>query len=202
MERAAVPISGTLIRENFIQHREFLSDIVYASFVKKAVFLGGESTGKSTLARAVAESMNTQFVPEYGRTLWEQKEGSLNKEDMLKIGRTQHKQEENYAARARDWLLCDTSPLTTVFYSQYMFGHVDSELESLSQANYHLTFLCAPDFEFVQDGTRRGSKFRQKQHQWYVKNLQERQIQYVLLTGTIEARLENVLQEIQTFEDR
>ena len=34
--------------------------------VKKAVFLGAESTGKSTLVRRMAEEFGTEFVAGYG----------------------------------------------------------------------------------------------------------------------------------------
>ncbi|MER3553540.1 MAG: hypothetical protein C4331_04110 [Meiothermus sp.] len=38
---------------------------------EKAVFLGAESTGKSTLVRRMAEGFGTEFVAEYGREVYE-----------------------------------------------------------------------------------------------------------------------------------
>jgi nicotinamide riboside kinase len=46
---------------------------VYADHVQRVAFIGGESSGKTTLARVLAERLQTVWVPEYGRTLWEQR---------------------------------------------------------------------------------------------------------------------------------
>lgn len=192
-ERETIPVSGTLIRQNIFQYREYLSDVVFSSFIKKAVFLGGESTGKSTLVKALAAQLNTHFVPEYGRELWVEKNGELVFEDMLHIAQIQIRRESTLALKSTEWLLCDTSPLTTLFYSTEMFGMVDPELDRLSTRHYDLTFLCAPDFNFVQDGTRQGSTFRMYQHEWYLKTLKQRDINFTALTGPIETRVQRVL---------
>jgi nicotinamide riboside kinase len=40
--------------------------------VRRIALLGGESSGKTTLARALAQSLGTSWVPEYGRQRWEE----------------------------------------------------------------------------------------------------------------------------------
>lgn len=199
--RETIPISGTHIRQNPARRRAYLSDIVIASFIKRAVFLGGESTGKSTLARRLAARMETQFAAEFGRELWEQKDGVLIAEDMLHIAQTQIARETALAARSDGWLFCDTSPLTTLFYAQDMFGYVAPELESLSRRNYDLTFLCRPDFDFVQDGTRQGLDFTLRQHAWYIENLTQRGVAYIELAGPLDIRIETVMSHISTFPE-
>ncbi len=77
LNRSLWPISGTMIRSNVHDHRDYLSPIVYADFVQTVCFLGGESTGKSTLSEKAAKLFNTNWVKEYGRTLWEEKGGNL-----------------------------------------------------------------------------------------------------------------------------
>src|SRR5436190_9940361 len=52
-QRAQAPVSGTLIRGDIDAHRHWLSPPVYASFVGRVCILGGESSGKSTLAKAL-----------------------------------------------------------------------------------------------------------------------------------------------------
>lgn len=194
--RDAVPISGTQIRESPAQFRGYLSDIVFTSFIKKAVFLGGESTGKSILAETLAMRLGTEFAPEYGREIWEKKEGQLVFEDLLHIAQVQLKREAELSVSSREWLFCDTSPLTTLFYSGAMFGNVDPELDELSKTDYDVTFLCAPDFEFVQDGTRQGTAFRERQHQWYLNALTQRNVDYVLLGGSLDERIKLVLKTL------
>ena len=187
--RATVPVSGTRIRNDPHAHRAFLAPEVYADFVERVVVLGGESSGKSTLARRLAEKLDTVWAHEYGRELWEKREGRLDFPDLVKIGRVQVAREDRLARRANRWLVCDTSPLTTLFYSLDMFGRADQNLERLADREYHRIFLCAPDFDFVQDGTRRDARFREAQHAWYMRELEARGIAYEVLEGDVEARL-------------
>ena len=69
--RGTVPISGTEIRADLFAHRGWLDPLVYSSLIRKVVFVGTESAGKSTLARACAEEFGTLWTHEFGRELWE-----------------------------------------------------------------------------------------------------------------------------------
>ncbi len=187
--RAAVPVSGTLLRADPHAHREFLAPDVYADFVRRVAVLGGESSGKTTLAAALAARLNTRWAPEYGRELWEAKDGRLDFDDMPHIAQIQVAREEKLAQEADRWLICDTTPLTTYFYSREMFGSAAPTLRRLSERPYDLTLLCAPDFGFVQDGTRRGADFRAVQDAWYRAELGKRKIPFHPLEGPPERRL-------------
>ena len=57
--RKTVPISGTTIRQNPFLYREFISPIVYQDLIINIVFLGAPSTGKTTIARRMAEEYKT-----------------------------------------------------------------------------------------------------------------------------------------------
>ncbi|HTR40853.1 MAG TPA: AAA family ATPase [Pseudomonadales bacterium] len=195
--RKQIPVSGTHLRENVHQNRQWLSPAVYASFVKRICFLGGESSGKSTLAGTLGRHFGTMHVPEYGRELWDKKKGNFVFEDMLLIAQTQVKLEEEAALKANEFLFCDTSPLTTLFYSNHRFGQADAIVEHLAKRLYHFVILCAPDFPFVQDGTRRPESFRQLQHEWYLQQLASRKINYLLVTGSIENRVRQIQEFIQ-----
>ena len=54
--------------------------------------------------------------------------------------------------------------------------------------------LCAPDFPFIQDGTRRDEDFRARQHAWYQAELARRGIAYVNVSGTVADRVGQVAQ--------
>lgn len=191
--RQRVPVSGTAIRHDPHAHRDYLSPTVYADFVQRACLLGGESSGKTTLAQALARHLDTSWVPEYGRQRWEEQGGTLAFDDLLHIARTQLDHERQLSRAANRWLICDTSPLTTLLYCRDLFGHVDPELERLAQHPYDHIFLCAPDFPFVQDGTRRDEAFRRQQHTWYVRELRERGLGCTLLEGNEQHRLTTAL---------
>ena len=80
--RTLVPASGTAIRADPHAMRAFLHPLVYASFVRKVCVPGGESSGKTTLAAALAQELGSVWAPEYGRELWVEKNGALVVDDM------------------------------------------------------------------------------------------------------------------------
>lgn len=196
--RAAVPVSGTALRADIHASRHRLDPVVYRDFVRRVAILGGESTGKSTLAALLAERLGTVHAAEYGRELWERKEGRLVHENMLHIAQVQTAREEQLALEAHRVLVCDTTPLTTLLYAQAMFGRADAQLEALARRPYDEVLLCAPDAPFVQDGTRRDEAFRLWQHAWYLRELDARRIPYRLLSGSWETRLAKALEALGT----
>jgi nicotinamide riboside kinase len=113
--------------------------------------------------------------------------------DLLKIGREQSKREDAAARQAVRYLFCDTSPLTTLLYSREMFGKAEPELEQLAERRYSLVVLCDPDIPFIQDGTRRDEAFRHRQHAWYLEQLAERRQPWILVRGSLEERVNEVL---------
>lgn len=191
--RKTFPISGTEIRKDLHANRHFLVSGVYATFVESVCFLGAESTGKSTLAPLMAETLKTTYTEEYGRTLWDAQNGKLAFDDFMKIARTQIEMENAARNQATKMFFADTSPLTTLFYSYEYHGKADPELVTLSKRKYDHIFLCVPDFPLVQDGTRSDEKFRQRQHDWYLETLKRREVNFNLLTGGLESRKHQIL---------
>jgi NadR type nicotinamide-nucleotide adenylyltransferase len=191
--RQTVPVSATTIRADVHAQRRWLSPEVHASFVKRVCILGGESSGKSMLAERLAMALETVHVAEYGRELWERQQGVLAFDDLLAIGERQVALEDEAALVASEFLICDTSPLTTLFYSRHLFDRADPALERLATARtYDLSVLCAPDFPFVQDGTRQNAAFRLRQHEWYVAQLAARGDVWMLAEGAIDERVQAV----------
>jgi NadR type nicotinamide-nucleotide adenylyltransferase len=191
-DRRAAPISASAIRADVHAHRDFLAPVVYASFVARVAILGGESSGKSTLARALADHFQTEHVPEYARELWVAKAGALEFDDLLHIAQQQVEHETRAAERARRFVFCDTTPLTTWFYSLDLFGRADPRLEALAARPYDVTVLAAPDFTFVQDGTRRDPSFRDHGHAFHLAELARRNVRPVLAEGSLERRIAHV----------
>lgn len=188
-ERTRHPISGTRVRADVHANRDMLDPVVYADFVERVAVLGGESTGKTTLAQALARELDTVWAPEYGRELWEARNGRLEFPDMLHIAEVQVAREEAAARNAKRHLICDTTPLTTLLYSQFMFDRADPKLERLAERPYEHTFLCSGDFEFVQDGTRQPIEFQRRQQSWYEKELAHRNIRALRISGERESRI-------------
>lgn len=190
--RLTHPVCGTQLRADIHANRQHLSPVVYADFVERICLLGGESTGKSTLAAALAAQFQTQHVAEYGRELWEARHGKLTFGDMLHIAETQIAREKAAAPISNRFLFCDTSPLTTLFYSHHLFHRADPALEALAQRDYTLHLLCAPDFPFHQDGTRQDTAFRAAQDTWYRNELTRRSLPWMEVRGSVQDRLRQI----------
>ncbi len=161
--------------------------------VRRVALLGGESSGKTTLARALAAALRTAWVPEYGRQLWEERRHTLDVDELTHVARVQRAWEHAHAqapeVRAAGWLVCDTTPLTTLQYSLHDHGRASDELLALSRRPYDLTVLCEPDFGFVQDGCRRDDGFRDAQHAWTLARLAEAGVQPLLVRGPVGERV-------------
>lgn len=130
--------------------------------------LGGESTGKTTLALAladalpgfVAEEYLRDFVRDFGRlpTLADQEGIFLTQQMTVRT-----------VARAAEhaetpWVIADPLPLMTAVYSIVYFGD-DSLLEAGIEdaATYDVVLWCAPDIPWVpEEGMRDGIDFRER----------------------------------------
>ncbi|MET4073042.1 AAA family ATPase [Hymenobacter sp. UYCo722] len=204
--RTQVPISGTRVRANAADTAHYLHPLVAAQLgvvppspVPRVVMLGAESSGKSTLCAALAEACHTVWVPEYGRTLHEQKHGNLAYEDLLYIARRHAELEDEAARQAHRWLFCDTNAATTALYSYYYFHRCDPALQAMAAVcgqRYAHTIVCAPTVPFEQDGWRGPEALRSFQHGMILMQLDYFGIPYTLVEGTVAERVAQVLNQL------
>jgi nicotinamide riboside kinase len=165
---------------------------------RRLCLLGGESAGKTSLAQALAQHLHTTWVPEYGRERWLEIGGTFSLAELVSVAREQIAREQAALPQARGWLVCDTSPLTTLAYALLDHGATQAAapefdaLWAMARRPYEHVFLCAPDFGFVQDGARRDAEFRAEQHALTVQTLQTLGMDWCLLTGPLEQRVEQV----------
>ncbi|KAB8061807.1 AAA family ATPase [Janthinobacterium violaceinigrum] len=164
-----------------------------APLVRVAI-LGAESSGKSTLAAALAERHGTVWVPEYLREFVETQGRVPVAADQFGIARMQVEREAAAAALARHFLFCDTTPLMTVVYSRHYFNGADAPLAALADAHqYDVTIVTAPDSPWIPDGLQRESEsVRQLIHCRLLEELAVRRIAYLLVSGPLAQRLQQV----------
>lgn len=163
--------------------------------VRRVCVLGAESTGKSTIARALAEHYDTLWAPEYGAVYHHQirpePAAGWTSDEFVHIARVRDWLEDFLAESANRVLLCDTDTfVTAVFHRLYLKApHPALEAEA-AERRYGLYLLCDDDTPFAQDeqGFRRRSA-RQEMHRTYCEWLRERALPYVLLEGPHEERL-------------
>jgi nicotinamide riboside kinase len=166
--------------------------------------LGAESTGKTTLAAALARRLGEEtglrstWVDEWLR-LWCEREGRTPRADeQPAIAREQHARIAA-AAATHDLVVCDTTALATAVYSRLLFG--DRSLEAMAvalhRAHVSLTLLTAPDLPWVADGLQRdGPQVREPVDAALRALLHAQRLPWVTVSGQGEARLEMALDEV------
>jgi nicotinamide riboside kinase len=122
--------------------------------------IGAESTGKTTLAQELAQRCDGLWVPEYLRTFCDEKCRTPLQVEQLPILHTQVAQEHLALQEAKRldkrFVFCDTAPLLTAIYSDFVFS--DNSLYPLARslhARYAFTLLLQPDIHWVADGRQR-----------------------------------------------
>lgn len=125
--------------------------------VRIAIF-GAESTGKSSLAAALAAHFGEPWAPEYVRRFWDDHGGRIVAGDLAAIAHGQIAGEEEAAARARRAVFCDTELLTNVLWADLLFpGHCPEWVRTEAGArsrHYALYLLCDTDIPFAPDPQR------------------------------------------------
>jgi NadR type nicotinamide-nucleotide adenylyltransferase len=164
--------------------------------VARVAILGGESTGKSTLAAALAAHYNTLWVPEYLREFVDTHQRTPAAHEQFGIASTQVAREAALLPQAKRFLFCDTTPRMTAMYSRHYFGAIDAALEALMQSHsYDFTLVTAPTNPWSGDGLMRdGDEVRQAVHRLVIDHLQSAGIPFLLLDGDVPQRVRQAVQ--------
>ncbi|EKU82543.1 hypothetical protein DNF23_48530 [Pseudomonas syringae pv. pisi] len=176
--------------------------------VNKVVFVGAESTGKSTLALHLASQSNAGFVPEIGRFIWEEKQGQLTADDYVEIAE-RHRDAEDEAVRQASgrWVFVDTNALTTLLLG-LCFGQVTEPAPPAllryaddCRTRYLHHFVCADDIPYEEEpGVRENAAWRTHIQTLVLEDLDRRGIAYTVLTGTLQARAAKVMEVLSRIE--
>jgi HTH-type transcriptional regulator, transcriptional repressor of NAD biosynthesis genes len=163
--------------------------------VARVCIIGAESTGKTTLAAALAEHYRTLWVPEYGAPYHHVGRGDPHApwrpEEFAHIANIRDWLEEFLAGYANRVLFCDTDTfVTAVFYEVYM-GTRSRELEEQARTcEYSLYLLCDVDTPFHRDklGLRREDA-RLRMHERYAEYVRSTGCPWVAVSGPHEERM-------------
>ncbi|MFZ1807497.1 MAG: AAA family ATPase [Cyclobacteriaceae bacterium] len=193
--RSKEPISATKIRTQPMKNWDFIPEVVKPYFVKKVCFYGSESTGKSTMAKKMAQHYNTEFVPEVAREIITSNDFTL--EDVITIGKEQVERVVEKSKLANKILFCDTDTITTQIYSEQYLQKVPEILYQLErEVKYDIYFLFEPDVPWVSDGLRDLGYRREEMAMKFKTALEKRNIPYVPVRGTWEERFKIIRTEI------
>lgn len=196
--RSLFPISGTAIRNDPYHYWQYIMPAARKYYVKKALIVGAESTGKTTLATWLAEQYGTFRVPEYGRMYVENKGGVDNTNKTVIFGQIVNKQielEKELLGYANRVLFCDTDLYTTYLWDIIWRGQKDALNETiLAEAERMVNsydIVLIQDYrntDWVDDGMRDQPNTRE----WFTDHFLDwfgiKHDNVKLLTGTWEHR--------------
>jgi NadR type nicotinamide-nucleotide adenylyltransferase len=201
VSRDAIPVSATKVRDDLHGMWQYLIPPVRSSLLKRVVILGGESTGTTTLAKALATELRTVCVPEYGRHFdWAVgKEHVWTTEDFIHIACKQQDWEDDLRKHSGPIMICDTDTVATEMFHYIYMGDFSSHIESITDnRGFADLYIITSDegVEFEDDGTRFNSGKRRWATEWLQETLPKDK--QVTVVGTHEYRMSQALHAIKT----
>ncbi len=165
--------------------------------------VGAESTGKTTLAEALATRLRADtglrvaWVPEALRAWCQQAGRTPQVQEQAPLLRRQHEQIDAAAANS-DVVVCDTTALMTAVYSRLVFGDPSLEARAVQlHRRVALTLLTAIDLPWQADGLQRDGRQVQGPVDSLLRQLLLRhRLPWALVSGSGPARLENAVDAV------
>ena len=179
-----------------------LHPIVQAALTTRVCVVGAESTGKSTLVRAMSERHRTKGVGEYGRDYTVAKKAAgtndhWTTDDFVRIAQEQQRLEDEMAVGAGPLFFCDTDAMTTGLWHERYQGSASTVVNRIGRMRtYDLFVLCGLDIAWERDEIRLGADTRSAMHQRFLTVLSKRREPWITVIGSVEERMSSVDDEI------
>ncbi len=169
----------------------------HSSIIRIALF-GPESTGKTTLAKQLAEHFETAWTPEFARDYlqekWEKSSQICDVDDMLPIAYGQAKLENDSLSVANKYLFCDTNLLVTKVFSEVYYNFCDPLLDIAAlKHEYDLFFLTNIDVPWEKDDLRDKPEGRESVFAVFKQTLIDNNKPFITLSGDKDLRLHKAI---------
>jgi NadR type nicotinamide-nucleotide adenylyltransferase len=163
---------------------------------------GPESTGKTTLARLLAQRHRAEWVPEAARRFAERVARPLTAADVDPIAREHVALADAAAARAaadgHRLLVTDTDLLSTVVYARHYYGRAARWIEDAERRRRaDLYLLCDVDVPWEPDGVRDRPADRAAMFAEFERALLRRRANVAIVRGTWAERSATALAAVQ-----
>lgn len=198
--RRTVPVSGTNVRADVLKNWHFLQPQVRADYAIRICILGAESTGTTTLSKALAKHYAAPWVPEYGRYYTEALNDMTHEwhsEEFTFIARQQQAMEHALAGQSKGLLICDTNAFATRLWHKRYMGTYSAAVDAIAtQDRVDLYIVTDDSIPFVQDGIRDGQHIRHDMHEQFVAAVQSTAVPSMICTGTVQERRAQAIKAI------
>ena len=176
-----------------------------SSEIIKIALFGPESTGKTTLAKQLAEHFDTVWTPEFARDYlqekWDKTAQICDVNDMLPIAYGQTKLENQSLSTANKYLFCDTNLMVTKVFSEVYYNFCDPVLDKAARKHkYDLIFLTDIDVPWERDDLRDKAEGRESVFALFKQALIANNKPFITLSGDKEWRLKKAVSIIDDLE--
>ncbi len=151
---------------------------------KNVAILGPESTGKSSLAAALAAHFHTLWVPEYARDYLTHKGGKYSIKDVEHIAKEQFRRNEEASKTEKTIWFADTELLVCAIWCRVVFGTTPLSIKRLLEnQHFDLYLLCSIDLAWQPDPLREHPHLRRELFELYEQELLKLGWHYVVVSG-------------------
>lgn len=178
--------------------------------IKKIVLIGPESTGKTTLCEQLSVHYDSSWVQEFARDYLQTNGKEYKYIDIKKIAEGQLKYEETGIKNAMELLKSNPQKKHPVFldtdfhvlkvWSEFVFNQCDNWiLNTISERNYDLYLLCAPDIPWVKDEYREAPdlELRLKIFEHYKEIMINQYTPWKIINGDFDSRLAQSIKAVE-----
>ncbi len=155
----------------------------------RVAITGPESSGKSTLSKYLAKSLNAVLVEEYAREYLEQLKTNYDYNNLVEIADKQISLRNTAQDKNHGILLCDTDLLVLKIWAEEKFDkRIDSVEHELISNPCDLYLLCKPDIPWKFDPLRENPLDRDRLFTKYLQYLKEYKLNYQIISGSEKER--------------
>lgn len=165
----------------------------------KISIVGPESSGKSTLALSLSQTLGCKLCEEYSRKYLEGKT-HYKISDLQIIAKEQNKIIKNGIKKGGKYIVADTCILDIELWSKIKFNKIEEKtLQLSSQEEFDIYFLCKPDMPWEYDKLRENQNNREKIYKEFISVIKEKKLNYFIVEGTLKKRMSYALKVIKNY---
>ena len=165
--------------------------------MKKVAITGPESSGKTTLTKALGEYFDVAPIPEYAREFLEENGLEYTQLDLDDIAEGHEENLQIFLTESSPINVVDTDFVVLKVWSEHKYGFASSLINSLvSQNHFDLHILCAPDIPWEDDPMREHPDDRHVLFEKYINTLNTFKKDFIIVNGSHEDRLKKSIAAI------
>jgi NadR type nicotinamide-nucleotide adenylyltransferase len=157
---------------------------------------GPESSGKTTLAKTLAERLQIPWIREFARDYLMELNRPYHQDDLVKIAIGQLAEWNKFSSEVS--LICDTEMLVMNIWSQVKYGSVDPIIQNAwAEQRFDHYFVCRPDIPWEDDPLREHPEQREELFEIYLEGLKARDLPFTIVEGNLKNRIEICLRVVK-----